>query len=120
MSTPDASHTPFFQETPQGLLINIYVQPRASRNKISGIHNGALKMTIQAPPVDDAANRMCVEFLSKIFSVHRSAIEIVSGHTGRNKRVLLRCSQTADGRVQACRDILSRMTASITGVNACP
>jgi len=80
----------FFQETPQGIVIKIYVQPRSSRNKIIGLHGDALKIAIQAPPVDDAANRMCIDFLSKCLSHPRSAIEILGGHTSRMKRILLR------------------------------
>jgi uncharacterized protein len=80
----------FFQETPQGIVIKIYVQPRSSRNKIVGLHGDALKIAIQAPPVDDAANRMCIEFLSKFLSLPRSAIAILSGHTSRMKRILLK------------------------------
>jgi uncharacterized protein len=80
----------FFQETPQGIVIKIYVQPRSSRNKIIGLHGDALKIAIQAPPVDDAANRMCIEFLSKCLNLPRSAVEILSGHTSRMKRILLK------------------------------
>jgi uncharacterized protein len=80
----------FFQETPQGIVIKIYVQPRSSRNKIIGLHGDSLKIAIQAPPVDDAANRMCIEFLSKSLGHPRSAIEILSGHSSRMKRILLK------------------------------
>ncbi len=82
----------FFQETPRGIAIRIYVQPRASRNKIIGPHGDSLKIAIQAPPVDDAANRMCIEFLSRCLNHPRSAIEIIGGHTSRMKRILLKPS----------------------------
>jgi len=85
----------FFQETPQGIVIKIYVQPRSSRNKIIGLHGDSLKIAIQAPPVDDAANRMCIEFLSKCLNHPRSAIEIIGGHTSRMKRILLRIAPGA-------------------------
>jgi uncharacterized protein len=80
----------FFQETPQGFALKIFVQPRSSRNRVIGLHGDALKIAIQAPPVDDAANRMCIEFLSKWLDWPRSAVEITSGHTGRTKRIFLR------------------------------
>ena len=80
----------FLQQTPQGIVIKIYVQPRSSRNRIVGLHGDSLKIAIQAPPVDDAANRMCIEFLSKCLNLPRSAFEILSGHAGRTKRILLR------------------------------
>ncbi len=121
ISTQNSGRMSFFKETSQGLLINIYVQPRASRNKIVGLHNGALKISIQAAPVDDAANRMCIEFLSKSLCMPRSAFDIVNGHTSRTKRVLLRCPQASpDGHTQIDnrKDILDRLI-SLAGVDSC-
>jgi uncharacterized protein len=57
---------------------------------IAGQHGDALKIKVTAPPVDDAANKMCVQYLAKWFKVPKSSIEIISGHTSRTKRLLLR------------------------------
>jgi uncharacterized protein len=91
----------FLQETPQGIVINIYVQPRSSRNRIIGLHGDSLKIAIQAPPVDDAANRMCIEFVSKCLNLPRSAVDIIGGHTSRRKRLLLRYTPGFDATEQA-------------------
>ena len=98
----------FLQETPQGIVIKIYIQPRSSRNRVIGPHGDALKIAIQAPPVDDAANRMCIEFLSKCLNLSRSAIEIISGHTSRMKRVLLRLApgSTFPEQAESCKQAL--------------
>lgn len=69
------------------LFFRIFVQPKSSKNMVAGIHGEALKVKITAPPVDGAANTMCVKFFSKLFGVPKSSLEIVSGQTGRNKRV---------------------------------
>lgn len=100
---------PFFQETPLGIVLTVYVQPRSSRNRIVGLHGDALKMAIQAPPVDDAANRMCIEFLSKTLSLPRSAVEIIGGHTNRTKRILLRFTPgpAFSDQMANCRNFLS-------------
>jgi uncharacterized protein (TIGR00251 family) len=79
-----------FQVTSQGLIFRIHVQPRSSRNQVVGIHDDAIKIKITAPPVDDAANRMCIELLSKNLHVASSLLEIVSGRTSRSKKVLYR------------------------------
>ena len=60
---------------------------------ISGLHGDALKIKITAPPVDNAANTMCIKFLTKCLKVPNSSIEILSGHNGRTKQVLLRFSR---------------------------
>ena len=98
----------FLQETPRGIVIKIYVQPRSSRNRVIGLHGDSLKIAIQAPPVDDAANRMCIEFLSRCLNLPRSAIEIIGGHTSRMKRILLRLApgSTFPEQAESCKKAL--------------
>ncbi len=73
------------RETKDAILVNIFVQPRSSRNKISGIHGDDLKINLTAPPVGGAANRMCIKFFAKSLGWPKSFIEIKSGHSGRRK-----------------------------------
>jgi uncharacterized protein len=78
------------RQTPQGAVFEVLVQPRSSKNMLAGIHAAALKIKLTAPPVDDAANRMCLKFLAKSLRVSNSALEIIAGHHSRHKQVLLR------------------------------
>ena len=78
------------------LKFNIRVQPRSSRNQVVGLHAEALKVKIQAPPVEGAANKMCIAVLAKALKVPKSAIEIISGHAARNKRLLVRAAGRGD------------------------
>ncbi len=80
----------FFKETSDGLILTIFVLPKSSKNMTSGVHGDALKIKLTAPPVEGAANKMCLKFLAKFFKVSKSALEIVSGHTSRTKQVLVR------------------------------
>jgi len=57
---------------------------------IAGLHGDAIKIKLTAPPVGGEANKMCVKFLSKCLGVPKSSLEIVSGQTGRTKRILIR------------------------------
>lgn len=66
---------------------SVRIQPRASNNGISRMEDGSLKIRLTAPPVDGAANEALVKFLSDTLSVSKSQVEIVSGHTSREKRV---------------------------------
>ncbi len=75
----------------QGIRFAVQVQPRASRNEITGLHDGALRLRLKAPPVEGAANKMCLKFLGKILDVPKSSLEIASGRASRRKRVLYRC-----------------------------
>ena len=72
-----------------GIVLHLHVQPKSSTNAVAGVYDNALKINLTAPPVDGAANRMCIKFLAKQLGVSASAIEIISGHTGRRKQVFL-------------------------------
>lgn len=80
-------------EHPQGLVLKIFVQPRASKNMISGVHGDALKVKLTAPPVDGAANKMCLQFLAKWLKVPKSSLDIITGQTARNKTILVHIAE---------------------------
>ena len=70
-----------------GLVFKVRVVPRASKSKVVGEHDGALKVRVAAPPVDGAANEELIRTLADAFNVARNAVEILSGHTGKIKQV---------------------------------
>ncbi len=82
------------RKTPDGVVFKVLVLPRSSKNMIAGIHDEALKIKLTAPPVDNAANQMCLKFLAKSLRVSRSALEIITGHNSRHKQILLRPEDT--------------------------
>ena len=67
--------------------IAVRVQPRASRSEVVGTHGDAIKIRVAAPPVDGAANKELIAFLSKRLGVAKSAVRIVKGAQGRDKLV---------------------------------
>ncbi len=80
----------WIQETADGVILKVVVQPRGSRNEIAGLQGDALKIKLTAPPVEGAANKMCVEFLAKSLKVRKSDVEIIRGQSSRTKQVLVR------------------------------
>jgi uncharacterized protein len=72
---------------PDEVTLSVRIQPRASKNEAVRLENGGLKIRLTAPPVDGAANEALVKFLADRFSVAKSQVEIVSGHTSRDKIV---------------------------------
>jgi uncharacterized protein (TIGR00251 family) len=78
------------RETAAGLEIRLHVQPRAKRCEISGVHNGALKVKVTAPPVDDAANRAIVDFFSSLLGISKSSLQIVSGLKSKDKKLQIK------------------------------
>ena len=82
------------RKNPRGAVFKVLVKPSSFKNMLTGIHDDALKIRLTAPPVNNAANRMCIKFLAKALGVPKSFLEIVSGHTSRNKQVLLYSDRT--------------------------
>lgn len=72
-----------------GVTISLRVQPRAPRTKLDGVHDGALRLRVSAPPVDGAANAVIIDFLSKQLNVRKSDIEIIQGESSRQKVVFV-------------------------------
>ena len=76
-----------FTQKNNALVFTVRVVPRASKSEIVGSLDGALKIRLASPPVDGAANAELVKLLSKTFGVSGSAVEIMSGQSGRTKQV---------------------------------
>jgi uncharacterized protein (TIGR00251 family) len=75
------------RDTSGGATFEVKVQPRARKNALTGELDGALKLSLTAPPVEGKANQACVDFLAKLLKVARSSVTIASGLTGRRKVV---------------------------------
>ena len=67
--------------------VAVHVQPRASRREIIGQHGAALKVRLQAPPVDGAANEALVRLLAEALKVPERSVRVVAGATSRSKVV---------------------------------
>ena len=65
----------------------VRVQPRASREEIAGTVEGALKVRLCAPAVENRANEALVEFLAGLLKTSTSAVRIRSGEQSRTKRI---------------------------------
>ena len=100
MSLPDP---PYCATGPEGVVLTLHIQPRASRNEVCGIQDSALKVRLTSPPVEGAANKLCREFLAELFNVSKSSVEIISGETSRHKRVRI------SGSPQQLRETAKRL-----------
>jgi uncharacterized protein (TIGR00251 family) len=65
----------------------VRVQPRSRRDEVVGLHGDALKIRLTAPPVEGKANQALQAFLGERLGVSPSAVEILTGHRSRHKRV---------------------------------
>ena len=65
--------------------LNVYVQPRSSRNRCCGLHEYGLKLMITAPPVDGKANKAVKAYLANLLGVKAHTIVLASGEHARKK-----------------------------------
>jgi uncharacterized protein (TIGR00251 family) len=79
--------TIFYQWQDDDLVLNIRVQPRASSDGFAEELGDQIKLRLTSPPVDGKANTHLISFLARTFKVAKSSIRIISGVTGRNKRI---------------------------------
>lgn len=69
------------------VILTLHIQPGAKRTEVTGIHDGALKIRIAAPPVEGQANAKLLDFLKKAFDVSSSQVILRQGSSGRRKVV---------------------------------
>jgi len=75
------------RQTTEGVTFAVRVQPRASRNEVTGVIDGAVKVRLQAPALEDRANTALCEYLALLLKTPKSAVRILSGYRSRIKRV---------------------------------
>ena len=73
------------EENDDSVTFEVRVVPRASRDEIIGVHEGALKVALTPPPVEGAANAALAKLVSKALGVPKTQVEIVRGQRARTK-----------------------------------
>jgi len=93
-------NTSWYSWQGEDLILRCHLQPKASRDEISGLHGDSVKIRIAAPPIEGRANAALVKFLAKTFGVAKRDVSIISGELGREKRVRIHAPATLpDGLV---------------------
>ena len=77
----------FLRQGKHAVLIRVHVVLRASRDEVEGLHGGALRVRLRAPPVEGAANAALLALLAQVLGIRQNQVEIVSGWSSRNKVV---------------------------------
>lgn len=87
---------PYLTQDGRCLMLAVRVCPNAHRAGVEGLWNGShLKIALTAPPVDGKANEALITCLADLLSVRKSAITLVSGQTGRVKRLAIQFSDSS-------------------------
>ena len=84
------------RDTPEGCTVPVRVHPGARKNEITGVHDGALKISLTAQPTDGRANEALMAFLAKFIKVQRARITLVTGATNRTKTLHVTAKSAAE------------------------
>lgn len=80
---------PCFLPDGSGTRLVVHVVPRASKSELCGLQGDALKIRLQAPPVDGKANKALCAFIADALHVPARDVTLASGATGRHKTLLI-------------------------------
>ena len=72
-----------------GIRFSAIIQPRSSKNEVTGVYNDALKIRLTSPPVDGEANKTCMLFFAKWLGISPSKVSIIQGFSSKNKIIEL-------------------------------
>lgn len=81
---------------PAGWVLRLVIVPRAGQTAIAGVDGEALRVRVAAPPVEGAANAELLRFLARQTGTPKSSVRLLSGGTGRRKRVLISGSDAGE------------------------
>ncbi len=87
----------------EGIVISLKISPNASKNEIIKTPEG-VKVKITAQPIDGKANKCLVEYLSKLFKVPKTSIEILKGETSKEKTLLIKTVD--DDKISMIKSVL--------------
>ncbi len=71
----------------EGVLLAVAVVPNAKRTAADGLHDGALRVRLAAPPVDGKANDALVEWVAGELRLPRRAVRLLRGASARRKQL---------------------------------
>jgi uncharacterized protein len=95
-----------YDDSPEGIVLRVHVQPGAGRSAVVGRHGDALKVRVAAPPVEGRANEASRSLVSEALGVPESDVELISGQSSRAKRFRLQGldAEEADQRLRVALD----------------
>jgi uncharacterized protein (TIGR00251 family) len=86
----------FARDTPDGCTLSIRLHPGAKKNAITGLHDCALKVALNAPPVDGKANEALIAFIAERLKLPRAKVVLQTGAASRSKTLRITGKSAAE------------------------
>ncbi len=105
----NAATWPCLRAQGEGCVLDVSVSPNAKRTTADGLHDGALRVRLGAPPVDGKANQCLVDWLADELGCPKRAITLLRGQTARRKQLQVAVSvETVAAWLDACVNVPPR------------
>lgn len=88
------------------IKLTVYVQPGAKKTTIAGMHGEHLKISLNAPPVDGAANQALIKFIAECLAIKMKDIQLIRGEKSRIKTLELTSSKLDDKNTDSLLSML--------------
>lgn len=105
---------PDIRATAEGATLAVRAQPGARRSRITGVHDGALKVAVAAPPEDGRANQALAETLAAVLGVRPNRVRLAQGRSDRRK-VFDIIGMSPDELGRALSEVLRGLEADSSG-----
>ncbi len=79
----------WYQQKDGLIVLHLYIQPGAKRTEIAGFHGDALKIRLNAPPLEGRANEALIKFIAQFFKVPQRQVTLKSGDKSRHKTLII-------------------------------
>jgi len=76
--------------TEDTVKLSVRVHPRAAKNEVVGLTKDVWQIRLTAPPIKGKANNELLDFLSQLLGIAKSRVDIIKGHTTKNKLLAIR------------------------------
>ncbi|MEG9434990.1 YggU family protein [Edaphobacter sp. HDX4] len=86
----------FARDVPDGCTVSVRVHPGAKRNAVTGLHAGAVKIALTAPPVDGKANEALIAFVAERLRLPRAQVSLIARTSSRSKTLRIRGKSAAE------------------------
>lgn len=91
----------FVRPAKSGVYVKLRVSPGAKCTAIKGLYGeGAIKLSVAAPPVEGKANAEVERYLALLFELSRSEVTVVKGASSRDKLVFV--SGLGPDKIRTC------------------
>lgn len=100
MNAPLSSFPFLHMQKDGAVLVDVHVMPNAARTQAQGLHDGALRVRLHAPPVDGKANLALQAWLAETLGIPKSAVALLRGSTSRRKQLRVAASHAAQAAWQ--------------------